>query len=172
MKYTLPFLLLLAACSSPKDPVEQIKTLEEVAFAGTGDELDTAIARRLVNAYDAAAEEQPESPDRAGWMFKSAEVEMNRPGRSLHAVEKFLRFKNTYTEHPKAPEAAFLVGMIFDGMGDKARATKAFSGFLEEYPGHPLAKDAKALLEMNSPEADELSLVKSWLEKDTTQSKP
>lgn len=71
---------------------------------------------------------------------------IDAPQRSLELC-KWLYDK--YADHPKyGPLSVFYMGVIYENeIEDTAKARKYYAEFIEKYPNHPLADDAKFLLE-------------------------
>lgn len=59
------------------------------------------------------------------------------------ALKGFGQFVTEYANHPRAPEALFYMGMIYDRIQDYDSAVKAFDQVLERYGEVPLAKEAR-----------------------------
>jgi TolA-binding protein len=59
------------------------------------------------------------------------------------ALKGFGQFITDYPNHPRAPEALFYMGMIYDRIQDYDSAVKAFDQVVERYGEVPLAKEAR-----------------------------
>ena len=55
-------------------------------------------------------------------------------------------FIKTYPVSTLKPNAVFAAGLVYVGMGDKAKGTVFLQAFIRDYPDHPLAVDAGRLM--------------------------
>ncbi len=163
-------LTMVASCQTA--PVEDsltisIKKMEEEMKNHA--ELDTAAARKLTDAYQEYARLNPNDSLTPYYLSRAAEVYKEMPGKVLKSVVTYNRVHTDYPESPMAPKAVFMIGFVFDDkLKDTTRAAKSYTYFLEQYPDHPLAADAKQLLLMLKDTLDEEQMVKMWMEKSKT----
>jgi outer membrane protein assembly factor BamD (BamD/ComL family) len=132
-------------------------------------ELDTAMARKLTDAYLEYAQLHPEDSIAPYYISRAAEIYKEMPGRALTAVVTYNKVITDYPDNPLAARSVFMIGFVFDDkLQDTARAAKSYSHFLKEYPNHPMAADARQLLQMLKDTISEEQMVKMWMEKSKT----
>lgn len=148
--------------SPREDAVAMIDSLESVLKAAEGD-LDSALGLTMVRRYAEYATAYPEDTMALRYWYRAGEVARNIPGMELYAVTYYANIHQEHPEHALADEAIFMTGVSFDQLGDEERAKKTFTYFLDTYPEHPWASDARAMLDIYSQPLD--SQVQEWLEK-------
>lgn len=100
------------------------------------------------------------------YLYKAGEINISQPGRALFGIGYFAEIFEVYPEHPLAPNALFMTGLAFDEMvGDKTRAAQVYQIFIDTYPNHELVAEARNLIQLHEAPADELEMVKAWMEK-------
>lgn len=142
-------LSLLFSCQ-PQEPVstEKIDTLE--AKMRQLDYLDTALAQKLVQEYEAYAQKTEDDSMATVMMYREANLlkEMSAEYREK-ALQVLIDIEQDYPQHNLAPRAAFMRAFVNDeSLQRKEKAAQLYGEFVEKYPDHPLAKDAQLLKEM------------------------
>lgn len=145
-----------------------IDSLEAVLKAADGD-LNVDLGMAMVSEYDAFTEAFPQDSMTIKYWYRAGEVSRNLPGRELYAIAYYSNIHQGFPDHKLADEAVFMTGVCFDQLGDKERATKTFTHFLETYPNHEWAAEAQEMLMLNSDTTDLDSQVNEWLEKANNQ---
>ena len=56
-------------------------------------------------------------------------------------------FIKTYPASTLKPNAVFATGLVYAGLGDKARSSAMLQTFVKDYPDHPLVADAGKLMD-------------------------
>ncbi len=166
----LLMLSMMASCQTApaEDPLKTSIEKMEVEIKEHV-ELDTAVARKLTDAYLEYAELHPEDSIAPYYLSRAAEIYKEMPGKALTAVVTYNKVLTAYPESPLAPRAVFMIGFVFDDkLKDSTRAVKSYNHFLKEYPNHPMADDARQLLQMLSDTLSEEEMVKMWMEKSKT----
>lgn len=132
-------------------------------------EMDTAVARKLTDAYLEYAGLHPEDSISPYYLSRAAEIYKEMPGKALTAVVTYNKVLTEYPESPLAARSVFMIGFVFDDkLQDSARAVKSYTHFLRQYPNHPMAADARQLLQMLSDTLSEEEMVKMWMEQSKT----
>ncbi len=172
----LLMLTMVASCQTAPETDALKASIEKMEVDIKQDvEMDTAVARKLTDAYLEYADLHPEDSIAPYYLSRAAEIYKEMPGKALTAVVTYNRVITEYAESPLAPRAVFMIGFVFDDkLHDSTRAVKSYSHFLEQYPDHPMAADARQLLEMLSDTLSEVEMVKMWMEeskKDTNDNK-
>lgn len=169
MRNTLLFLglTLMLSCQQNK-PVstEKIDALE--AEMRKLDHLDTALAKNLVQEYEAYAKMTEHDSMAAVMLYREANVlkEMGEADRE-NALAVLQKLEKNYPDHELAPRAAFMRAFVNDeSLQRKQEAAKLYGAFLEKYPEHPLARDAKLLQEMSlQTEEQQMEYIQKMVEK-------
>lgn len=164
-------LVCLIACSKESEPrvveLEKIHMLEDTLHAASG-ELDPKLAMQMISAYDTFAFHFPADSLTPYMLFKSAEVNRNTPRRGLYAIQNYIRIHNEFPDHVLAAPAAFMIGLTYDEViGNKERAVKAYTEFIDLYPDSPLREQAESMRLM-ATEGDDLSTIHKWLNQSDT----
>ena len=82
-------------------------------------------------------------------------------------VELWGRIATEWENYRRAPEALFLQAFTLDdNLGDTQRAQQQYELFLEKYPKHPLANDARLLLEAAKAGKSSNELIREFQEKE------
>lgn len=100
-------------------------------------------AEVLVKAYQDFITTYPKDTICAEYLFKAADISRGL-GRSLHAVDLYVKLVDQYPSSQKAPLALFLQGFLFDNeLNDDKKAGELYKLFIEKYPQNKLVKDAE-----------------------------
>ncbi|MFT5970218.1 MAG: tetratricopeptide (TPR) repeat protein [Flavobacteriales bacterium] len=136
------------ACQSPQEKsMEQIKLLELQLVEEYEGMVDLELGQKMISGYINFATEFSTDSNAALCLFKAGEVAQGI-GEYEHSLELFAQMKDSYPKHEKAPVALFLTGFITDNHLNSPEAAKlAYQEFINNYPNHPLAKDARILIE-------------------------
>lgn len=149
--------LLLTSCGSgpgAEEPLDKDHLSELIqGLQRTLDEqkdqerTDSATARTLAGRVEEYAQRFPKDTLAPKFLFQAA-TSSRGIGDFEKAVELWGRISVEYENYRKAPEALFLQAFTLDeNLKDTARARQQYETFLERYPKHPLANDARVLLE-------------------------
>jgi len=166
----LSILLITAviACTrkTPRElQVEKIQDLEKKAFPDSDSlkGIDKKEAFKLMKAYAEFSEKFSKDSLAPEYLFKAGEMAMNIQ-MGGQAVSYFNDVISIFPDFRKAPEALFLTAFVFETqMNNKKRAKETYQQFIDKYPNHSLARDAKASIENMDIPLDEL--VKKFEEK-------
>lgn len=168
---TLLAIGILSACSTK--PVKQSETdlvkakidsLEAILFADSEKPADHAAGMSLVKSYAKFYRlAEPKDSLAADMLFKAGEVSMGI-GQGNLAVKYFKIIVDDHKEFYKAPEALFLAGFCEENVNkDTADARRFYEFFINRYPDHKLAEDAKFSIQ-NMKMSDE-DLIRMFEEK-------
>jgi hypothetical protein len=171
------FALLVASCSQQKEQNETTDLADTtVTWLDHLNRIDSALlADETMNpdkgweafgAFRSFARANPDHPLAPTYHMKAAAIARNIPGKALMAIKEY---NEVYTKYPKdtlAPQAQFLVGFTFDqALADAERARKAYVKFIEDWPQHPLAAQARDLVALIDHSGSEIDQVKAWEKK-------
>lgn len=139
------FIALIGACTNSKNSeYKSILNLEEEVYSMKM--VDKAKGADLINAYVGYAKTYPNDTASIHFLFKAGDIAMNM-NMGSQAVLYYDKVLVMDPEYRKAPECLFLKAFIYENqMSDLEQAKKYYELFLEKYPDHVLAKDAKASL--------------------------
>lgn len=160
--------LLVVACQHNKKVTFKdgqqavIKGLESKTMVAEA--LDTALVRKLTNAYLVYADSLPQDSISPYYISKAADLYKVSRETALQAINTYNLVLRDYPEHKLVSRSVFMMGFTFDEvLGDKERAAKSYTYFLEQYPEHPLAEDAKTLLAMAQDTGmSDMEIIKNW----------
>jgi len=149
--------IFLQSCQSPEEKqLRKIKMLEEELYGDAGGMINREKAVALVNAYVEYADENPYDEKAAEYLFRAGDVSMNT-GYPERAVELYTRVHREYPDYDKHPESLFLIAFIYENqLMNFQRAEHTYNQFLELYPDHDLADDARILLKHLGKSPDEM----------------
>ena len=162
------FLMLVIAglfirCS--EDPKARIQALEKKMSEAnfTLDEKGMQTARELVNAYLDYAEKNKESAEAPDYLYKAADLSLNI-NESKQSLDLYNRIIYQYPGYKKVPECLFLMGYINENyFQELGRAKELYQSFLDKYPNHDFADDARISIENLGKSPEEL--IRSFEEK-------
>jgi outer membrane protein assembly factor BamD (BamD/ComL family) len=146
--------------------IEKIKKAEQELYASEILDKDKGIA--MIELYLAFAKQYSEDSISASYLYKAADIAMNLKlgSQSVLYLDKIM---TNYPTYSKVPESLFLKGFILENQLSKIEeAGQVYKLFLERYPNHPFAKDARASLEYLGKSPEEI--VRMFEEKQKTQS--
>ncbi len=160
----LIIVLLLSSCTQVdrerQGLLERMGELEPFIYADTVTMLNSLKAGELMNTYLDFAELYAEDTLSPEFLFKAAELAMNlkMPGRSIEVFQLLL---NRYPDHSKAPYSLFMQAFIHENQLNQYDTAKAlYQRFVDQYPHHELAGDARVSMDFIGLPLDEL--IKSW----------
>ena len=137
--------LLMVACGpSREERINQIEDFEDSIFE-SAIAADPETADQLTALYVAFADKYPNDSLSPEYLMKAADAQSN----VLHterAVTLFERVINDYPDFEEVPMCYFLKGnaLELNSQIDEARA--AYEEFIEKYPNHFMADDARRML--------------------------
>ena len=133
-----------------------IEEMENALFNAEDATFDKAKAQALVAAYEDFYKEHPDDPKSAEFLFRAGDLSKGlREANKAVALYKIVN--EDFPEYEKSPLALFLQGFIYENdLGDYANAKVIYESFLEKYPDHEMAKDAKFSLQNLGKSPEEL----------------
>ncbi len=152
------------ACQTPvatEDPLANIKALE--AKMKALDYLDTTLAADMAVAYSSYIEDEGNDSLRPYYHYKLAELYRHWPGMESEAIQTLREVEETYTYHEVAPRALLTLGLFYEERGQKDRAVASYQEFIDRFPSHKLASQARSLQEMLLDEhVTDIQRVQEW----------
>lgn len=160
---------LMAGCganSEKKKALDRIATNEAKIFGDSKATIpDQKTGMEMIQAYTDYANAWPKDTISAEFLFKGAEIAMNL-NQSGMAIEYYNRILLSYPAFTKRPYCLFLQAFILENqMNQYDQAKSRYQEFIDKYPDHVLAKDAKASIENMGKPIEEL--IKQWDEKNS-----
>lgn len=162
MKCTVVSLLalmtvFLVACGpSSQKQSKKIAVMEKSLVEASKGMLNKQKAIELINVYQGFASSYPADTLTPVYLFKMAELQMQAVSPQ-EAILSLDRIRKEYPEFRKAPECLFLKGFIYENnLNDLNKARRYYNEFLEKYPNHYFAKDAKVLIQNLGKSPEEL----------------
>lgn len=154
---------MLASCSnnnsgtiSVEDGIEKVNALEAKIYSDSAFVLDRDLAVEAVSAYIEFAEAYPEHENTPDYYFKAGEISMNMMLAS-QAIMYFNKVENQYNTYEKAPYSIFLQAFIYETqLNNLEKAKEYYQKYIDKYPDHEFAKDAKLSIENLGVPLDEL----------------
>jgi len=156
-------LMVFAACNSNQKPASeadiplaQIDSLEAALFAESEAPADANAGMKLIRSYAKYYQNHKSDSVAVDMLFKAGEVSMGI-GQGNLAVKYFKTVGEDHKEYSKAAEALFLTGFCEETINrDTANARFYYEKFLEAYPDHKLAEDARFSIQNMSMSDEEL----------------
>ena len=142
--------LLYPAPEPPAPPADSMLVAIDslrarVAPGGIAAGVDTATAHALVRLVERFAEAYPKHA-RAPELLMDAAGLANGTGWGNKSIQLWGYVWREQPEHPRAPEALFYQGFVFDTQyGDRQKGVEYYDRFLAHYPEHELADQASQL---------------------------
>ncbi|NTW33568.1 MAG: tetratricopeptide repeat protein [Bacteroidetes bacterium] len=139
--------IILISCSDNKNKdLQNIKDLEKKLTSNSTEIINIKQSKELVSFYKDFAKEYPKDTNSVNFLFKAASLSMNI-GQAKQSVELFDKIITDYPDFSKVSDCMFLKAFVYDEkLKDLVNAKVAYKAFLEKYPTHDFAKDAKACL--------------------------
>ncbi len=136
--------IFLIACSSKQDARQKIEKAENALY-GKNDEMDfdEKKVENTINAYKSFAKEYQSDSMAPEYLFKAADLYRlkDEPKKALTIYQKI---RDKHKDFRKAAHCLFLQGFVFENeIGDLNKARKKYQEFIDEYPDHELADDAR-----------------------------
>ncbi|MFH2142413.1 MAG: tetratricopeptide repeat protein, partial [Bacteroidota bacterium] len=154
------FLILSFSCSNNSDKtgdIEQIAQLEKKLFENSSAYFENQpTAEELIVLYENYYKNFPDDSLTPEFIFKAAET-----CRSLNKGEEAIKYYdiifNEYKDFGKYAYCLFLKGFVYENViKDILKAKKYYTLFIEKYPDHDFADDAKILIEQLGKSPEEL----------------
>ncbi|MEQ8623958.1 MAG: tetratricopeptide repeat protein [Vicingaceae bacterium] len=166
---------ILVACGSPeekanKEPVDSAIKLDklneenllaevqrrEKLLNEDEDGMQNGRARALMDAYVAYATRFSNYENAAEYLFKAGEIAMgiNMTAESIKYLDKVY---NDYPRYERRPYALFLKAFVLENQSNNLdEAERVYTQFIEEYPTHEMADDAKYSIDNMGKSPEEL----------------
>ena len=160
MKNALFLILLfisfsLFSCSSSRDKMSEKITKMETGLK-TITRVDSNSVFALISAYQNFASKFPKDSLSPEYLYKAAGL-ANGFNRGEQAIGLYETIIHTYPDYKRTPECYFMEAFAYENVqGNIGKAMEYYNKFLDKYPDHPMANDAKASLRMLGKTPDEI----------------
>jgi outer membrane protein assembly factor BamD (BamD/ComL family) len=148
IKSLMPLVILcLVSCGPSKNKeISKIKSLEDRLYAPTVTTFNKPGADSLLQLYSAFIKKYPGDSLTRKYIFKAGNLYMTE-GNGKNAIEMFDMYMTSYPVDPKTPICLFFKAFIYETIFNNLdKAQETYILFLEKYPRHEFANDAKASL--------------------------
>lgn len=152
----LSILLLFSACTvkekgastaTQAQLVSTLGQLETQLRLAPEQDLDTTKVTTFVDYAEALAERFPQDSLAPLYLFRAAELSY-ATGQLHAAIDLWGKINSSFNKYNRSPEAAFMQGFVAENdLKDKEKAINFYQAFLTQYPEHPMAKDARVLVD-------------------------
>lgn len=138
---------LMSKLPNQLPPEQYLVDLAKAMFPDTGNSYNKDIAFQYVDACEAYALVLPNSEKSPEYLFSAAQT-----AKLLQTYEKCISLFDwvieKYPNHPKAENACFMKGFLFDSdLKDTAVARKFYAEFIAKYPKSEFVDDAQILIQ-------------------------
>lgn len=143
LSYILIF-LLLTSCSNEQQKLEQaINSKEKELYGDSTMTVDFSKAKDMIALYSDFVKKYPEDPKSEDYLFKAGEVSMGAMQGNV-AIKYFEKYYEKYPQADKAPYSLFMQGFIYETqLKNIEKAKESYEKFINDFPAHKLAEDAK-----------------------------
>lgn len=148
--------ILLWACNSKPKGVETATEAQLITTLGqlesqlresSGTNLDTTKINTFVQNAETLAERFPQDSLAPLYLFKAAELR-HASGKWAEAIDLWGTVDTKFKNYQRSPEALFMQGFVSENdLQDRKQAIRYYEVFLAKYPQHPMADDARTLIE-------------------------
>lgn len=139
--------LFLVSCGPSRNKeVTNIRNIEDRLYAPSVTSFNKPAADSLLQLYSAFIKKYPGDSLTRRYIFKAGNLYMTE-GNGKSALEMFDNYMTTYPQDPKTPVCLFFKAFIYETIFNNLdKAQETYILFLEKYPRHELANDAKMSL--------------------------
>ena len=153
------FIIFFVSCTieNNTNEVKDIINLEKKLYSDTVNFIiDNKVADILIEKYETFAENYKTDSLAPESLYKEAEL-LKARNKIDDAIKIYDKIINTYPNNQKAPLCLFLKAFIYDvQIQDMLNAKKYYQEFIDKYPNHELADDAKLSIENLGKSPEEL----------------
>jgi outer membrane protein assembly factor BamD (BamD/ComL family) len=160
MKNTLFLFLLfvsfsLFSCSSSRDQMSENITKMESDLK-TVAKVDSTSVSALISSYQNFASKYPIDSLSPEYLYRAAGL-ANGFNRGTQAIDLYETIIHTYPGYERIPECYFMEAFAYENVqGNIGKASEYYNKFLDKYPNHQLADDARAALRLLGKTPDEI----------------
>ena len=120
----------------------------------TSQKVDSVAVNELVSAYQNFSSKYPDDSLSPEYLYKAAGLASGF-NRGTQAIDLYESIIQTYPHYKRIPECYFMQAFTYENtLGNIEKANVLYNTFLDKYPDHELADDARAAINFlgKSPE--------------------
>jgi len=157
----IAFIGIFVACSSPvkndKEIIqENITELEKQCYDDSTNTYNQKMALKTIVEYQKFIDQYPNDSTVANYLYLAGQLSksINMYGEAIHKFDVLLK---KFPNYEKAPNAQFLIGMIYENdIKDTLKAKLAYQKFIDKYPNNELTNDAELSIKYMSISPEDL----------------
>lgn len=152
--YSFIFVVLIFSCANPSQEAFDTLSQKEKSFFETHKtkELTQEEGEKMIKQYQAFEKQFPQHKELPEIYLKKADIYQGYK-KFLMALKVYEDFTKKFPQHKKVAYASFMKGFVCDQAYNfskydryKTYAIDFYSKFIQKYPKHPLAKDARGAI--------------------------
>jgi outer membrane protein assembly factor BamD (BamD/ComL family) len=158
MKYSILVIVIFVtatfvSCSNSREKMSgEISKME--SDMKSSQKVDSVVVNELVSAYQNYSSKYPDDSLSSEYLYKAAGLAADF-NHGVQAIDIYKTLIQTYPHYKKIPECYFMVAFTYENtLGNIGKANEFYTKFLDKYPDHELADDARAAIKFlgKSPE--------------------
>ena len=127
--------------------ISTLGQLESQLRESSGTNLDTTKINTFVKNAETLAERFPQDSLAPLYLFRAAELR-HASGKWADAIDLWGTVDTKFKNYQRSPEALFMQGFVSENdLQNREQAIRFYEVFLAKYPQHPMADDARVLIE-------------------------
>jgi len=143
------------SCTSSRDKMSGIISLMESDIK-TAQKANSNSVKELISAYLNFASKYAKDSLAPEYLYRAAGL-ANGFNRGTQSIELYETIIHTYPDYKRLPECYFMEAFAYENVhGNIGKASEYYNKFLEKYPDHSLADDARAALKYLGKSSDEM----------------
>lgn len=147
--------LFCFSCTSSRDKMAGIISVMESDIK-TAQKTDSNSVKELISAYLNFASKYAKDSLAPEYLYRAAGL-ANGFNRGTQSIDLYESIIHTYPDYKRLPECYFMVAFAYENVqGDIGKASEYYNKFLEKFPDHSLADDARAALKYLGKSSDEM----------------
>jgi len=144
------------SCTTSRDKMSG-KISEMESGLKTVQKVDSGSLSELIGAYQNFASKFPHDSMSPEYLYKAAGL-ANGLNRGTQSIDLYDLIIHTYPDFKRIPECYFMEAFAYENVqGNIGKASEYYNKFLDKYPGHQLADDARAALKFLGKTPDEMA---------------
>jgi len=164
----LSLAISIGACQTGLDPEKEILAamdqLEEQMLALNS--IDTVLAADMLGVYNKFLDLSNNDSISPIVRKKIAELYRAWPNKQAETIASYQDLIEKHTYHEEGKRAIISLALYYEEKGLKDEAMAQYQHFVENFPSHPLADQARQLSEMLANEkVSDIELVQEWMRK-------
>lgn len=173
MKHSISVFVIIAvsliSCSDLHNKMSaEISNME--SNMKTSQKIDSVAVTELLSAYQNFSSKYPGDSLSPEFLYRVAGLAAGF-NRGTQAIDLYETIIQTYPHYKKLPECYFLEAFTFENsLGNIGKADELYNKFLDKYPDHELADDARASIKFLGKSPEEIVIELEKMKTDTVKS--